>query len=234
MSNDSWIAGPGDWSVGSTWSSGSVPISASDVTVDNVGSGASNAGVTIDAQTAAVANSVALNSSTLTDAGSLTVGGNLMLDASYFVLEGGSVTAQSISGGGTFGEISGYGAVTASLASSVTFDVAGGVLTINGAVNSGDSFYINADSTLELVDGGPPSIAFEGADATLRLDAPSSFTGTIQDVQPTNVLDLRGVAATSVSYNGSTLTVDYDYGGQVLTLNVSGSLAGDRARNYRT
>jgi len=222
-----WEAGSGDWSVGSNWSSGSAPTASSDVVINNTGSYENNPGVTIDAQTSAYADALALNTSNLTAYGSLSIGGALTLSSSYLVLVGGSLTAQTIADGGGLDDVYGYGVVDASVASGVYVEAHGGRLVLDGALDATYSgLFIEANSTLELTSGGAGYVEVQGQNATLQLDSPASFFGNIQGVAVSDTLDLHGLVATSVSYSGATLIVHYG-DNQSLAFSVSGSLTGD-------
>ena len=60
---------------------------------------------------------------------------------------------------------------------------------------------------------------YMGGSATLKLDAPAAFTGTIGLVA-TSTIDLAGITASSATYDGSTLTIN-ETNGQQLVYNKS-------------
>jgi VCBS repeat-containing protein len=68
---------------------------------------------------------------------------------------------------------------------------------------------------------------YDGTSATLKLDAPTAFTGAIGDLVLGDAIDLAGIIASSATYSGTTLTVNETNGQQLIYNNVSGSLAGD-------
>src|SRR5947209_7021767 len=120
-----WALGAsGDWSTASDWQSGVAPTSSDDAVINNSNS------VTVTGNT--TAHSLALNNSTLTNSGDLTVGTTITLDGSYLRLNGGSVSARSItSDNGDYGTIYGHGTVTAAFSGyAFTFEANGGVLNI--------------------------------------------------------------------------------------------------------
>ena len=63
--------------------------------------------------------------------------------------------------------------------------------------------------------------------ATLKLDAPTAFTGAIQRIVLGDTIDLAGITASSATYSGSTLTINETNGQHLTYNNVSGSVAGD-------
>jgi hypothetical protein len=63
--------------------------------------------------------------------------------------------------------------------------------------------------------------------ATLKLDAPTAFTGPIQGIVIGDAIDLAGITASSATYSGSTLTINETNGQHLTYNNVSGSVAGD-------
>src|SRR5437016_9479927 len=65
--------------------------------------------------------------------------------------------------------------------------------------------------------------------ATLKLDAPTAFTGWITQIVVGDTLDLAGVADNSATYSASRLTIN-ETNGQQLTYKVSGSVGGNTVR----
>ena len=102
---------------------------------------------------------------------------------------------------------------------------AGGALQVQGSL-AGDrgNFTIDGGASLELSSGSAAPVIFDGGSATLKLDAPAAFTGSIEDVVVGDAIDLAGITASSASYNGSTLTIN-ETNGQQLTYGVTGNLA---------
>jgi hypothetical protein len=129
MTTRYWITGTsGDWSTAADWLSGVVPSSTDDVVINNT-YGTSN--MTVDGT--AVAHSLTLNSSELTVSGSLTLGTSLTLNSgsqgAELALAGGTLSAQSITGG----EIIGYGTVSSgAVSSSAIYATGGGTLKVEG------------------------------------------------------------------------------------------------------
>jgi probable HAF family extracellular repeat protein len=222
---ESWITGTlGDWSTGVDWLSGVVPSSTDDAVIN------SSTGVTVNGT--AVAHSLALNDSTLTVSGTLTLGTSLTVDGNaQLTLSGGAMSAQSItSDSGTFGSVFGYGTVKVSgaVSGNVGIYADGGTLKVQGSLaGDQDSLSIDPGATLELSNGTAVSVNFGYNNlATLKLGAPTAFTGPIYNIVVGDTIDLAGITASSASYNGTTLTIN-DTNGQQLTYNVSGSVVGD-------
>ena len=76
-----------------------------------------------------------------------------------------------------------------------------------------------------MSNGTTQSVIFNG-NATLKLDAPTTFTGSIFQTFVGDTIDLAGITASSATYSGTTLTIN-ETNGQRLAYNVSGTLAGD-------
>ncbi|MFO1161401.1 MAG: cadherin-like domain-containing protein [Reyranellaceae bacterium] len=214
---ESWIVGAtGDWSDGSKWQSGVAPTSA-DAAVIN--------GSTVTVLGAGLASSLALNNATLTVDGSLSIATTLYVNSSNLHLEGGTLVAQTIDGGnGTYSSIYGYGTITAAGVGDVTITASDGLLKVLGSQGWG-GFGIGEGAMLELAAGVSSWVSFS-ANATLKLDAPSTFVGRIINMSIGDTIDLVGVLASSASYDGTTLTVNVAGGGQ-LHYQVGGSVTGN-------
>ena len=108
---------------------------------------------------------------------------------------------------------------------------AGGTLKVQGSL-AGDqgNFTIDGGATLELSNGTATPIIFDGNPATLKLDAPTAFTGPIEGIVIGDAIDLAGITASSATYSGSTLTINETNGQQITYHNVSGSVAGIPSR----
>ena len=119
--------------------------------------------------------------------------------------------------------------VTFSSASNLgTIEVAAGTLDITGAVSPATGFgsastQIDAGATLELGSSDAETVAFNGANATLHLDATSSFTGNVTGFAVGDMIDLGAVdynlVTTYGTYTGNssggTLTVTDAHGDSV-------------------
>jgi hypothetical protein len=223
MTTQYWITGAsGDWSTGADWLSGVSPTSADDAVINNSNS------VTVNGTVAA--NSLAMNNSDLNVSGSLTLGTSITLDgSSQLSLSGGSVSAQSIVSDDvpyTSGSLYGYGTINAAVSGPIQIAATGGILDITGSItNDYEWAYIYSNATLEL--SGNVSIAVSFLEnATLKLDTPTAFTGSILNIAIGDTIDLVGITANSGSYNGSTLIIN-ETNGQQLTYSVNGGVSGD-------
>ena len=87
--------------------------------------------------------------------------------------------------------------------------------------------FIDSNATLELSNGSANQTVFNGQLGTLKLDAPTAFTGSIYDITLGDTIDLVGITASSATYSGTTLTINETNGQQLIYNNVSGSVAGD-------
>ena len=218
-----WIRGTaGDWSDAADWQSGMVPTSTDDAVIS------SSMAVTVNGT--AVANLLTLDASILTLSGTLTLGTSLTVDnGAQLLLIGGTLSAQSISSNNN-GSLSGYGTVGGAVSGDVDINATGGILKIQGSLAADQGHLdIGSGTTLELGNSAPVGapISFQGSPATLKLDAPTAFTGTIRDIVVGDEIDLAGITASSASYSGTTLTINETNGQQLIYNNVSGSLAGD-------
>ena len=222
MTTQYWISGTaGDWSTAADWLSGVVPSSTDDAVIS------SSMGVTVNGT--AVANLLTLDGSILTLGGMLTLGTSLIVDdGAQLQLNGGTLSAQSVSSNNN-GSLSGYGTVGGAVSGDVDITASGGTLTVQGSLAADQGrLDIGSGATLELSNGAPVGaiIYFQGSPATLKLDAPTAFAGTIQDIVVGDEIDLAGITASSASYSGTTLTVNETNGQQLIYDNVSGSVAG--------
>ena len=146
-----------------------------------------------------------LTATGLIDPGSFTLG------AGTLVMQGGTIDTSSL----TFAsgaKVTGFGTV-ADLLNNGTIDAAGGLLTIDGTVYGSGSFQIEAGATLHLTGSTSQDLTFNGPNATLQLDDPSGFTGTLFGFGKNDSLDLGGVSITSVAYNNGTLVAQLSGGG---------------------
>ena len=127
--------------------------------------------------------------------------------------------------------ISGYGQIDGNV-TAVALNAQQGILALSGTYQGG-SATIASGATLDLGGASNSSIAFAGPNATLKLDNPVSFTGTIANMSLGDTIDLSGIAVSGLSYNGTTLTVT-ETNGQTLSLAVSGSGLTGTAPTFQT
>nr|WP_283949598.1 Hint domain-containing protein [Limobrevibacterium gyesilva] len=102
-----------------------------------------------------------------------------------------------------------------------------GVLALGGPISGNGGFLIQggtigAVTTLELGTSVSQQVAFNGGYATLRLDSPASFTGSIVGFGATDTIDLAGIDANAVALSGNTLQLIKN-GAPVYSLSLCGS-----------
>ncbi len=109
-------------------------------------------------------------------------------------------------------DIAGYGLVFAQIANSGTIEARGGNLLLTQAVTGNGTMLIDPGATLELAVPTQPGqiVRFAGTGApstggTLKLDTPSSFTGTLSNFIGGDAIDLPGQILTGVGINSGTL-----------------------------
>ncbi len=218
---ETWITGTsGDWSTAADWVSGVVPGSTDDVFVND------SSGVPITVTGTATADSLSLNGSTLTVSGALTLGTSLIFnDDGELALDGGTLSAPSIAAS-NFGRLSGFGTVIGAVNGNIQIEAEGGTLKVEGPVSGASGVSISSGATLELSDGTNAAVTF-GALSTLKLDAPTAFTGAIPYFTLGDRIDLAGIIASSATYIGTTLTINETNGQQLTYNNVSVDIPAD-------
>ena len=215
MTTQYWITGTsGDWSTAADWQSGAVPNSTDDTVINN------STAVTVNGT--AVANSLTLDAAILTLGGTLTLGTSLTVDdTAQLQLIGGTLSAQSITSD-NIGVISGYGTVSGAVSGRVDIIANGGTLTVQGSLAAGN-LTVDSGATLELSNGTADPVYFNGSLSTLKLDAPTAFTGGVVNFALGGTIDLAGITASSATFSGVSLTIN-ESNGQQLTYNVGGSV----------
>ena len=165
-----------------------------------------------------------LNGRTFAAGGAFTNNGLLELGGATF-----SSGAFTNAGGGS---LFGFGTFNAALTDNSSVEASGGLLTLASTVGGTGGFTIDAGSTLEFA-SSPASgqiASFNGLGATLKMDAPSSFAGTIGSFSPGDTIDLAGVTTvTGAVISGDALTVSLSSGGP-LVYPVSTPYAGDHLK----
>jgi hypothetical protein len=132
----------------------------------------------------AVAKSLDLNSSQLTISGNLSVGSSIIIDGgSELIMNGGVLSAQTISSDTINDYILGYGIVSGSVGSGILIEPYGGTLELTSAVAADVAFGFRATPT------------------TVKLDDPTAFSGTFSSITVGDAIDLVGITASSATYN---------------------------------
>ena len=126
--------------------------------------------------------------------------------------------------------------LTGDTANSGILEAQGGVLEITTAITGAgppSSIGTGAEaSEIELGGATSETVVFNGTAATLKLDQPATYTGTLSGFAAGDILDLastNAVSATPGAFNGTTtpLTVALN-GGGTLTYTLAGNYSGDR------
>lgn len=221
MATSTWIGAAADWSLPSYWSAG-VPTASTNAII--------NAGSTVSVAGTAVANALPLLGG-INLSGSLTLSSVLTLDGALQI-SGGSLTAQSITvDPNVSGNITGYGVinspVTTSTGAGLEINSLGGILKFGSLSASQSSVFFNVyqNATLEL-SGSTfvyPGVAMYGSNATLMLYTPNLLAGPITGFSLSDRLILSNIIATSVTNDGTTLTIN-EGNGQTLHLAMPGSI----------
>jgi hypothetical protein len=142
-----------------------------------------------------------------------TTAGAAISNSGVITLGGGTITATATGASLTDASGSrlvGSGTVTAtSFANSGVIEASGGTLTISNALTGSGALQI--DASADLVVGGAvasgASAIFNGANATLTLKAPSTFSATLGALGAGDAIDLVGVTANSATVSGGKLVV---------------------------
>jgi len=163
---------------------------------------------------------------------SLTTAAAAIADNGLIQLGGGTLkvtgTGSSLTIGAA-GKLTGFGVVDATtLTNSGEIVASGGTLTLDNAIKGTGGVEIGAKATLVLdastASGAPAT--FEGAGATLTLETPASFAGTVGGIGLDDTFHLVGITANAASVNGSDQLVVTENGTVVDTLQLSGTNSG--------
>ena len=98
----------------------------------------------------------------------------------------------------------------------------GGILDVVSNVTGTGSAAISGGGTLELGGTDAQTVTLDDA-GTLKLDGTSDFTGTLNGLAASDIIDLANTIVTTVVWNGSTLTVN----GTPTAFHISGLPSGD-------
>ena len=153
------------------------------------------------------------------DTGSTIHGGTITIDgAGELDVLGGTFDSVTIDDKGIFdidGPLTIAGDITIDIDGGTFTDAPAGVLTVaegTSATLSGVSVGtvdVEANATFTLDNADAAVVDFTGSDATLVLDTPSSFSGTVKDLAVGDTIDFANVGTvTSAVFNGSTLDVN--------------------------
>jgi hypothetical protein len=144
-----------------------------------------------------------------------------LADNGLLQLQGGTLTAGSLTVG-TGATLNGYGKVATAISNTGTVEALGGTLTLAAAVTGAGILAIGASSELEIATANIETAKFLSSTSELRLDAPTSFTGTLSGFAAGDQILLASTTATAAVLSGSSLTVTLS-GGSTETFHVAGN-----------
>jgi hypothetical protein len=145
-----------------------------------------------------------------------------MTDSGTLQIQGGTFTAGglTVASGGV---LTGYGTVSNAISNAGTIDAVGGTLTLAAAVTGAGVLAIASTAELEIGTANAQTVSFGTASGgELRLDTPSTFTGTLSGFVSGDSILLASTNATLAVLSGSTLTVTLS-GGTKETFHVAGN-----------
>ena len=100
------------------------------------------------------------------------------------------------------GTLTGKGTIDGLVFNDGYLEATDGVLVVTGGILGAGLNKIGSNATLQLGTGSPDAVFFNGVSATLRLDTPAAFKGTIVGFDALDKIDLRGIGG------GTSATVD--------------------------
>ncbi len=242
-----------NWNLASSWSAGALPNASTNVNLTNSSTTTSasvstsgvasanaltlsNTNLTVLASSSLSVTHIKSTQSVISVSGSLSVAGSVLAYGAIN-LSGGAIAATNITG--SFSTISGYGSVSGNFTGANAFNVSAlganvtsPTLKVVGdlsLITSTAYSTIGAGATLELNNKSIAAfnvpVQMLDTNATLKLDTPYTYMGSISSFILGDNIDLVGVIASSVSYSGGILSV-VSANGKTLSLNLSGSLSG--------
>jgi hypothetical protein len=166
--------------------------------------------------------------STITSAGTLSINGGrgyvttlALTDNGSLQLQAGTLSAAGLTVG-SGAAFSGYGTVATAITNTGTVEAVGGDLDLTAAVTGTGILEIAPSGELEIGAANTETVLYSGTGGELRLDKPTSFTGTLSNFVSGNELLLASTNATLAVLSGATLTVTLS-GGSTEKYNVAGN-----------
>jgi hypothetical protein len=130
--------------------------------------------------------------------------GTIAIGTSLNGAQTGAITVQSGAAVTGFGALGGV-----ALIDDGNITAQGGRLILQTAVSGNGTATIAAGATLEAAAGLTPSVIFAaGTSETLQLDTPTAVTGVLSGFAAGDVIDLRTIHATTMTFLGGTLTLE--------------------------
>ena len=127
-------------------------------------------------------------------------------DAGVLQLQGGTLNGSALTITAA-GELTGSGTVGSTIANAGTIDAHGGTLTLSAAATGAGLLQIDAGSELILGAANAETVLFNSSSSELRLNTPTSFTGTLSGYGAGDQLLLMSTNGTAASISGTSLTV---------------------------
>ena len=159
----------------------------------------------------------------ISNSGTLEIDGTLSLSGGVLSAGPGS-TLGNVAIAGT---LSGTGIISGTVADLGSITVAsGGTIVAAGNVTGSGLLSIGADADLVIDSATSATADFVGADGTLTLNSPASFTGAIAGLSAGDIVELVNTTVTSATISGSTLTI-YGVTSAIASYQVSGDLSGE-------
>jgi hypothetical protein len=133
-------------------------------------------------------------------------------DSGVLNMAGGTLSAGglTIAAGGA---LTGSGSVSTTISNDGSIVASGGTLTLAAAVTGAGVLDIGTGAVLELGAANSETVAFQSATSELKLDTPSSFTGTLSGFSAGDSIELVSTNGTAATISGTSLTVKLSGGG---------------------
>ena len=123
------------------------------------------------------------------------------------------------------GKLIGAGTISGPINDNGTIE-ANGTVAVTGPVTGNGQLVIDANSNLVVGGAVAQAVAFNGTNATLTLNNPAGFTGTISGLAPDDMIDLVNTIVTSATIEGFVLELT-ESDGSSLFYQINGALTGN-------
>ncbi|MDA8248084.1 MAG: Ig-like domain-containing protein [Rhodospirillales bacterium] len=179
-------------------------------TIDGAGTIAFGGGTAdLTAGTTLATGGVSITNAELVDAGAVTgsvsIGSGGTLD-----LAGVTLGASSLALG--YGTLYGHGSVTTPIANGGIIEANGGALHLTGTLSGTGGLQVDAGATLDLAGTVAENVTYGGLGATLLLEQPGAFSGTLENITAGTRLVLQGDTVTAATATGTILAVTLNTG----------------------
>jgi hypothetical protein len=126
-------------------------------------------------------------------------------DSGIREIGGGSFQALSLSVTAS-GTLTGFGTINQAVINNGTIEASGGTMKFGGDLTGSGFAKIGANATLELA--GNAQVVTLDSLAKLKLDSLSSFTGSLGELSPGDIIEVVNRTVTSATATGSTMAID--------------------------